>query len=97
MKRGNALCISTKYQHSDTVSHKIIRTDVTILFSVSMEETWIKNYKIITFTISAYTAVNSTTRHVKNKRCDHICVTVIYSFSATRNQDNKYKYTYYYI
>jgi hypothetical protein len=42
MKGGDALCISTKYQCHDTVSHKIIYTDVTILFSVSMEETWIK-------------------------------------------------------
>jgi hypothetical protein len=63
MGGGNSLCISTKYQRCDTVSYEI--TDVIILFSVRMEETWIKTYKNIMFTIFAYThnltVVNLTT------------------------------------
>ena len=94
MKGGNALWISTKYQCHDTVSHKIIYTDVTILFSVSMEETWINNYKS---SCSLYLHTWQLTTSMQKIRGVTTYVTVTYSFSATRNQDNKYKYTYYYI
>ena len=68
MKGGNAPCISTKYQCHDTVSHKIIYTDVIILFSVSMEETSIKNYNYICIHSNQFD-----NQHAKNKRRDHIC------------------------